>query len=140
MCNGRSRSITIRCFITERAPTIDARIVGEPLWLSDFRINCRMVDRMHDGRVFLAGDAAHIHSPTGGQGITTGMQDAANLAWKLARVSRGAPRVLLDTHDEDWSCARLLRLDRQRSARHRRSPCSANHALHRENPRGRLNL
>jgi 4,5-epoxidase len=91
----------IRRFIAERAPAIDARIVGEPLWLSDFRINCRMVDRMHDGRVFLAGDAAHIHSPTGGQGITTGMQDAANLAWKLARVSRGAPGTLLDTYDEE---------------------------------------
>jgi 2-polyprenyl-6-methoxyphenol hydroxylase-like FAD-dependent oxidoreductase len=69
------------------------------LWLSDFRINCRVVDRMHDDRVFLAGDAAHIHSPTGGQGITTGMQDAVNLAWKLARVCRGTPRALLETYD-----------------------------------------
>ena len=60
-----------------------------------------MVDRMRHGRVFLAGDAAHIHSPTGGQGITTGMQDAANLAWKLARVSHGAPSTLLDTYDEE---------------------------------------
>ena len=60
-----------------------------------------MVDRMHDGRVFLAGDAAHIHSPTGGQGITTGMQDAANLAWKLARVLEGAPTALLETYDEE---------------------------------------
>ena len=91
----------IQQFIANRAPQIDSRIVGEPLWLSDFRINCRMVDRMHDGRVFLAGDAAHIHSPTGGQGITTGMQDAANLAWKLARVSRGAPTGLLDTYNEE---------------------------------------
>ena len=91
----------VQQFIAQRAPRIDARIVGEPLWLSDFRINCRMVDRMHDGRVFLAGDAAHIHSPTGGQGITTGMQDAANLAWKLARVARGAPPTLLDTYAEE---------------------------------------
>jgi hypothetical protein len=91
----------IQQFIAHRAPQIDSRIVGRPLWLSDFRINCRMVDRMHDGRVFLAGDAAHIHSPTGGQGITTGMQDAANLAWKLARVARGAPSTLLDTYDEE---------------------------------------
>src|SRR5262249_27076158 len=87
--------------LSTRAPGIDATIVGEPLWLSDFRINCRMVDRMHDGRVFLAGDAAHIHSPTGGQGITTGVQDAVNLAWKLARVARGAPRALLETYDEE---------------------------------------
>ena len=91
----------IQQFIAHRAPRIDARIVGEPFWLSDFRINCRMVDRMHDRRVFLAGDAAHIHSPTAGQGITTGMQDAVNLAWKLARVSRGAPTSLLETYDEE---------------------------------------
>jgi 4,5-epoxidase len=84
-----------------RAPPIDGTIVGQPLWLSDLRINCRMVDRMHDGRVFLAGDAAHIHSPTGGQGITTGVQDAANLAWKLARVIAGAPKALLETYDEE---------------------------------------
>ncbi|MEO5895442.1 MAG: FAD-dependent oxidoreductase [Vicinamibacterales bacterium] len=91
----------IRRFMGKRAPGMNARISGEPLWLSDFRISCRMVDRMHDERVFLAGDAAHIHSPTGGQGITTGMQDAVNLAWKLARVCRGAPRALLNTYDEE---------------------------------------
>jgi 2-polyprenyl-6-methoxyphenol hydroxylase-like FAD-dependent oxidoreductase len=91
----------IRELMSVRAPHIDATIVGEPLWLSDFRINCRIVDRMHEGRVFLAGDAAHIHSPTGGQGITTGVQDAANLAWKLARVCAGAPRALLETYDEE---------------------------------------
>ena len=91
----------IRRFMSERAPDMDAAIVGEPLWLSDFRISARRVDRMHAGRVFLAGDAAHIHSPTGGQGITTGMQDAANLAWKLARVCRGAPQALLETYDEE---------------------------------------
>ena len=91
----------IRRFMAERAPDMDATIVGDPIWLSPFRINCRMVDRMRDQRVFLAGDAAHIHSPTGGQGITTGMQDAVNLAWKLARVGRGAPIALLDTYDEE---------------------------------------
>ncbi len=102
--DGLQRELTveqIRRFLAERARLIDATIVGEPLWLSDFRINCRMVDRMHDGRVFLAGDAAHIHSPTGGQGITTGMQDAVNLAWKLARVCGGAPKELLETYDEE---------------------------------------
>ena len=52
----------VRGLMAERAPGVDATIVGEPLWLSDFRINGRMVDRMHEGRVFLAGDAAHIHS------------------------------------------------------------------------------
>ena len=75
--------------------------VRDPVWLSDFRINCRMVDHFRAGRVFVAGDAAHIHSPTGGHGITTGVQDAANLAWKLARVLRGAPESLLDTYEAE---------------------------------------
>ena len=51
--------------------------------------------------MLLAGDAAHIHSPTGGQGIVTGIQDATNLAWKLARVLAGAPDALLDTYEEE---------------------------------------
>ena len=73
-----------------------------PTWLSEFRISCRMVDRFANGRVFLAGDAAHVHSPTGGQGITTGVQDAYNLAWKLDMVLRGvAPDSLLDTYTEE---------------------------------------
>ena len=74
----------------------------DPTWLSEFRISCRMVDRFASGRVFLAGDAAHVHSPTGGQGITTGVQDAYNLAWKLDMVLRGtAPDSLLDTYTEE---------------------------------------
>lgn len=76
--------------------------VRDPLWLSDFRINARMVDRFRAGRIFVAGDAAHIHSPLGGQGIATGIQDATNLAWKLAAVLReGAPDALLDTFEEE---------------------------------------
>ena len=75
--------------------------IGNPTWLTEFRISCRMVDRFRQGRVFLAGDAAHIHSPTGGQGITTGLQDAYNLAWKLGMVLRGAPDSLLDTYSEE---------------------------------------
>jgi 2-polyprenyl-6-methoxyphenol hydroxylase-like FAD-dependent oxidoreductase len=75
---------------------------SDPRWLSEFRISCRMVDRFSDGRVFLAGDAAHIHSPTGGQGITTGMQDIYNLAWKLAMVLQGtAPESLLETYSAE---------------------------------------
>jgi hypothetical protein len=73
----------------------------DPTWLSEFRISCRMVDRFARGRVFLAGDAAHVHSPTGGQGITTGVQDAYNLAWKLDLVLKGAPASLLDTYTEE---------------------------------------
>jgi FAD binding domain len=61
-----------------------------------------MVDRLRNRRVFVAGDAAHIHSPLGGQGIATGIQDASNLAWKLFAVLReGAPDSLLDTFDEE---------------------------------------
>jgi 2-polyprenyl-6-methoxyphenol hydroxylase-like FAD-dependent oxidoreductase len=76
--------------------------VRDPIWLSDFRINARMVDRFRDRRLFVAGDAAHIHSPLGGQGIATGIQDATNLAWKLAAVLReDAPDSLLDTYDEE---------------------------------------
>lgn len=75
--------------------------ISNPSWISEFRIHCRMVDRYRAGRVFLAGDAAHAHSPTGGQGIVTGIQDATNLAWKLARVLDGAPETLLDTYEEE---------------------------------------
>ncbi len=73
-----------------------------PTWLSEFKISCRMVDHFRNGRVFLAGDAAHVHSPSGGQGITTGVQDAYNLAWKLGMALRGvAPDALLDTYEEE---------------------------------------
>lgn len=75
--------------------------ISNPSWISEFRIHCRLVDRYRAGRVFLAGDAAHAHSPTGGQGIVTGIQDATNLAWKLARVTGGAPQSLLDTYEEE---------------------------------------
>lgn len=65
-------------------------------WSSVFGISHRLVDRYGEGRVFVAGDAAHIHPPTGAQGMNTGVQDAANLAWKLALAVGGAagPRVL----------------------------------------------
>jgi 2-polyprenyl-6-methoxyphenol hydroxylase-like FAD-dependent oxidoreductase len=64
--------------------------VSDPVWLANFHINERKVADYRAGRVFLAGDAAHIHSPAGGQGMNTGIQDACNLAWKIALVSRGA--------------------------------------------------
>jgi 6-methylpretetramide 4-monooxygenase / 4-hydroxy-6-methylpretetramide 12a-monooxygenase len=76
--------------------------VGEPEWTSVFTFQQRMVPRMHEGRVFVAGDAAHVHSPASGQGMNTGIQEAYNLAWKLAAVARGhAGRHLLDTYDEE---------------------------------------
>ena len=70
-------------------------------WSSSYRPASRMVDRYRAGGVFLAGDAAHLHPPTGGQGLNTGIQDAYNLGWKLAAVLRGGPESLLDTYEEE---------------------------------------
>ncbi|MFG2982073.1 FAD-dependent monooxygenase [Streptomyces sp. NPDC048258] len=71
-------------------------------WASVFRISHRIVDRYADGRVFVAGDAAHIHPPTGAQGMNTGIQDAVNLAWKLAlAVDGGAHPDLLASYDAE---------------------------------------
>ncbi|MEU9789449.1 FAD-dependent oxidoreductase [Streptomyces sparsogenes] len=79
-----------------RAGTGRAARVHTPTWVSVFAIQQRMVPRMGAGRVFVAGDAAHVHSPASGQGMNTGVQDAVNLAWKLAAVIRGeaGPRLL----------------------------------------------
>ncbi len=71
-------------------------------WSSVFRISHRLVDRYGEGRVFVAGDAAHIHPPTGAQGMNTGIQDAVNLAWKLALVVQGvADGRLLDSYQAE---------------------------------------
>ncbi|MFE2142592.1 FAD-dependent monooxygenase [Streptomyces sp. NPDC059456] len=84
------------------ATHVAAEEVTEVLWASDFTVNAALADRFRDGRVFLAGDAAHIHSPAGGQGLNTSVQDAYNLGWKLAAVLRdGAPEALLDTYEEE---------------------------------------
>ena len=76
-----------------------------PVWLAAFTINERKVADYRSGRVFLAGDAAHVHSPAGGQGMNTGMQDACNLAWKLALICRKqcAELPLLDTYSAERS-------------------------------------
>ncbi|MDG4865935.1 FAD-dependent monooxygenase, partial [Streptomyces sp. T-3] len=77
-------------------------LVGEAEWTSVFTFQQRMVERMQSGRVFVAGDAAHVHSPASGQGMNTGVQEAYNLAWKLAAVHQGhAGRVLLGTYSEE---------------------------------------
>ncbi len=82
---------------------VDAVTTGvrlrELVWASRWRLNVRMVDRYRVDRVFLAGDAAHVHSPAGAQGMNTGIQDASNLGWKLAHVLRGADPALLDTYE-----------------------------------------
>jgi len=88
----------VQAIVDERGPP-GLRLV-DPIWLAGFRIHERKVADYRRGRVFLAGDAAHIHSPAGGQGMNTGMQDAFNLAWKLALVHkrRGRADVLLDSY------------------------------------------
>jgi 2-polyprenyl-6-methoxyphenol hydroxylase-like FAD-dependent oxidoreductase len=76
----------------------------EPVWMSGFRINERKCGSYRSGRIFVAGDAAHVHSPAGGQGMNTGMQDAFNLAWKLAMVCRKtAAESLLDSYSAERS-------------------------------------
>lgn len=71
-------------------------------WFSTYRVHHRVADRFRVGRVFLAGDAGHIHSPAGGQGMNTGMGDAVNLAWKLAAVVQGrADQRLLDSYEPE---------------------------------------
>jgi 2-polyprenyl-6-methoxyphenol hydroxylase-like FAD-dependent oxidoreductase len=86
------------------APIEDLLVDGKLLdvgWTSIYRANVRMVDRYRVGRVFLAGDAAHVHSPAGGQGLNTGIQDAYNLGWKLASVVLGGAGDLLDSYQDE---------------------------------------
>lgn len=79
-----------------------AEDVTELRWASAFRPRTGLAESFRDGRVFLAGDAAHAHSPAGGQGLNTSVQDAYNLGWKLGAVLReSAPKALLDTYEEE---------------------------------------
>jgi 2-polyprenyl-6-methoxyphenol hydroxylase-like FAD-dependent oxidoreductase len=79
-------------------------VASDPVWLAGFNINGRKVSNYRWGRTFLAGDAAHIHSPAGGQGMNTGMQDAFNLAWKLALVMHGTcGEQVLDSYSPERS-------------------------------------
>jgi hypothetical protein len=122
MREGRWRVIITAAGALGETPTlddvrkvVDAR-VGKPVpmhdavWISPFRIHCRQVSQYRHGRAFLAGDAAHIHSPIGGQGMNTGIQDAHNLAWKLALVVKGdARQELLDSyHAERHEVGRMV--------------------------------
>jgi len=81
-------------------------------WFSSYRIHHRCAERFRDRRCFLLGDAAHVHSPAGGQGMNTGLQDAYNLGWKLALVVKGqADAALLDSYEQERQpvAQRLLR-------------------------------
>jgi 2-polyprenyl-6-methoxyphenol hydroxylase-like FAD-dependent oxidoreductase len=90
----------MQAILDRRTGRTDIRL-HEPAWASLWRANIRLADRYREGRVFLAGDAAHIHSPAGGQGMNTGIQDAHNLGWKLAAVARGASPALLDSYEAE---------------------------------------
>jgi 2-polyprenyl-6-methoxyphenol hydroxylase-like FAD-dependent oxidoreductase len=99
----------VQQILTTRGPK--GLVGSDPVWLSNFTINERKVADYRTGRVFLAGDAAHVHSPAGGQGMNTGMHDAFNLAWKLSLVSRGlsdAELLLTSYNAERGAVARLV--------------------------------
>jgi 2-polyprenyl-6-methoxyphenol hydroxylase-like FAD-dependent oxidoreductase len=92
----------VQALMDRRGP--QGMVASDPVWLTGFNINGRKVSRYRWGRTFLAGDAAHIHSPAGGQGMNTGMQDAFNLAWKLALVMHGTcGEDVLDSYSPERS-------------------------------------
>jgi 2-polyprenyl-6-methoxyphenol hydroxylase-like FAD-dependent oxidoreductase len=95
--------VEVQRLLDERGP--GGLAASDPVWLANFRVNERKIAEYRDRRVFLAGDAAHIHSPAGGQGMNTGIQDACNLSWKLALVCRGigASGPLLDSYSGERS-------------------------------------
>ncbi len=87
-----------------RDTELDTLDITRVNWFSVYRVHSRRVNKFSNGRCFLAGDSAHIHTPAGAQGMNTGIQDGYNLAWKLAFVLRGkASLSLLETYDEERS-------------------------------------
>lgn len=87
--------------------------LSNPVWISQFRLHHRVANKYRVNRAFLAGDAAHIHSPAGGQGMNTGIQDAFNLAWKLALVIQGGAKPkLLDSYEAERRPIGLKLLER----------------------------
>ena len=92
----------IQALLDTRGPRMPRPRIKEVVWSSRFQVHHKVADRFREGAVFLCGDAAHVHSPAGGQGMNTGIQDAANLAWKLALVLRGyATESLLDSYERE---------------------------------------
>jgi 4,5-epoxidase len=99
--DGTDRLALVLRLLTERTG-LPAGLVTGCVWTSGFRIHRRLAEAYRAGHVLLAGDAAHIHSPFGGQGMNTGLGDAENLAWKLALVDTGsADEALLDTYQAE---------------------------------------
>jgi 2-polyprenyl-6-methoxyphenol hydroxylase-like FAD-dependent oxidoreductase len=89
----------VQRLLDTRGPVAGAARVEEIAWSSRFRVHHRIVDRYRAGRILLAGDAAHVHSPAGGQGMNTGIQDAVALGHALTAVVRGADASRLDEYD-----------------------------------------
>lgn len=105
--------------LEERTGRTDIRL-HDPEWTSVWRANIRLAEHYRVGNVFLTGDAAHIHSPAGGQGMNTGVQDAHNLAWKFAAViSDDSPLALLDSYEAERRpiAAHVLALSNTRLAK-----------------------
>lgn len=90
----------LNTLVAERTGSNAIRI-DSVAWASAYTMHARLADRYRVGNVFLVGDAAHIHPPTGGQGLNTSVQDAYNLGWKLAAVARGADHTLLDSYEQE---------------------------------------
>jgi 2-polyprenyl-6-methoxyphenol hydroxylase-like FAD-dependent oxidoreductase len=87
--------------LVARFRSLTGRTLRDVTWTSVFRPNVRLAEHYRNERVFLAGDAAHVHTPAGAQGLNTGVGDAYNLAWKLGQVIAGAPEELLDSYEAE---------------------------------------
>jgi 4,5-epoxidase len=88
--------------LLEERTGCDRSLIRDPEWITSFRVHRRLADTYRSGRILLAGDAAHVHSPFGGQGMNTGIGDAENLAWKLAMVVNAtAEDQLLDSYEAE---------------------------------------
>ena len=100
---GEEREPSLELFreiVRERTESTKIELT-ETTWMSLYRPNVRMISQFRVGRVFLGGDAAHVHSPAGGQGMNTGIQDGYNFGWKLKCVLDGAPETFLDSYEEE---------------------------------------
>jgi len=113
--NSHDEPISYDLSLGELQAVVDGATGGgvalhDPAWLTHFRLHHRQAARYHERRMFLAGDAGHIHSPVGAQGMNTGIQDAWNLGWKLALVVSGAAdrRLLVSYETERWPVGRAL--------------------------------
>jgi 2-polyprenyl-6-methoxyphenol hydroxylase-like FAD-dependent oxidoreductase len=90
---------------------LDDIVVREVTWHTTWRPNTRTAERFREGRVLLIGDAGHVHPPTGGQGMNTGIQDGYNLGWRLAATPAAGADLLLDSYEPERMAAARTALD-----------------------------